>query len=176
MCDYDLRGLPRNHRCPECGFEYDENTRMWQPTRAPGFWFLELGSVAFPLLIVIGRGVPRRLWDWCIIIVCMGFAVWAARRVWTRAVGNAPKHLVIGEKGFAFRSESSRCFFPWSELPDDRHEKSALELCRELLTSSRRGGVFDTSDEEREFREQFREARARWISTARQPAPPGQSS
>ncbi|HEY3245722.1 MAG TPA: hypothetical protein VGM03_20445 [Phycisphaerae bacterium] len=24
ICGYSLRGLPRRHRCPECGFEYDE--------------------------------------------------------------------------------------------------------------------------------------------------------
>src|SRR5262245_12509714 len=25
-CGYSLNGLPREHRCPECGFEYDANT------------------------------------------------------------------------------------------------------------------------------------------------------
>jgi len=30
VCRYDLTGLPKNHRCPECGFEYDETMRVWQ--------------------------------------------------------------------------------------------------------------------------------------------------
>lgn len=25
QCDYSLRGLPRRHQCPECGFTYDES-------------------------------------------------------------------------------------------------------------------------------------------------------
>ncbi len=29
MCRYDLSGLPKNHQCPECGFEYDETMRVW---------------------------------------------------------------------------------------------------------------------------------------------------
>ena len=29
-CDYDLQGLPAAHVCPECGFEYDSNTRVWR--------------------------------------------------------------------------------------------------------------------------------------------------
>ena len=29
VCRYDRTGLPRNHRCPECGFEYNETMRVW---------------------------------------------------------------------------------------------------------------------------------------------------
>jgi len=32
-CRYDLTGLPADHRCPECGFEYDETTIMWHGSR-----------------------------------------------------------------------------------------------------------------------------------------------
>lgn len=42
VCNYSLRGLPARHRCPECGFEYDEHTRVWHPRscwRFAGFTF-----------------------------------------------------------------------------------------------------------------------------------------
>ena len=26
LCDYDLKGLPTEHKCPECGYEYDNAT------------------------------------------------------------------------------------------------------------------------------------------------------
>lgn len=34
VCRYNLTGLPKNHRCPECGLEYDESMRIWRPPRA----------------------------------------------------------------------------------------------------------------------------------------------
>ncbi len=35
QCKYSLKGLPANHNCPECGFEYDAETAAWhhQPSR-----------------------------------------------------------------------------------------------------------------------------------------------
>lgn len=39
VCRYSLTGLPRNHRCPECGFEYDQTTVVWRPPVFPR-WFL----------------------------------------------------------------------------------------------------------------------------------------
>jgi hypothetical protein len=36
VCNYSLNGLPLAHRCPECGFEYDEQSRAWRPRKRPG--------------------------------------------------------------------------------------------------------------------------------------------
>lgn len=41
VCRYDLTGLPKNHTCPECGFEYDESMRIWY-MRQPPWWFTPL--------------------------------------------------------------------------------------------------------------------------------------
>jgi len=35
QCNYDLAHLPRNHRCPECGFAYDEWTIVLENWRLP---------------------------------------------------------------------------------------------------------------------------------------------
>ncbi len=50
-CEYSLAGLPRKHRCPECGLEYDEHTRVWE-VRKP--WALRgvLLLVLFGLLAI----------------------------------------------------------------------------------------------------------------------------
>lgn len=48
VCNYDLTGLPKNHRCPECGFEYDETTVTWNvPLQA---WWTDL-AYGFALLV-----------------------------------------------------------------------------------------------------------------------------
>ncbi len=57
-CDYDLAALPRHHRCPECGFEYDE-------------WMFMLG--AWPA--VETRPRPWQLPAYAVlIVVCL--AIW----------------------------------------------------------------------------------------------------
>lgn len=57
-CEYDLRGLPASHNCPECGFAYDESFRMWLG-RKPGI--LIHGPIAFFFIVMtlvqIIRGV-----------------------------------------------------------------------------------------------------------------------
>ena len=45
VCSYDLTGLPATHRCPECGFAYDQQTLVWRSGKAPRMWVL-LGGVA----------------------------------------------------------------------------------------------------------------------------------
>lgn len=50
VCKYDLTGLPTDHRCPECGFEYEESMRLWVAPALPRWttvmrWFV---LVSFP--------------------------------------------------------------------------------------------------------------------------------
>ncbi len=60
-CDYDLAALPRHHRCPECGFEYDE-------------WMFMLG--AWPA--VETRPRPWELPVYAVlIVVCLG--IWGLK-------------------------------------------------------------------------------------------------
>lgn len=54
-CDYDLSGLPENHRCPERGLHYDADTRSWRPSEP------SIQSAAL-LMLVMYIGLPVLLW------------------------------------------------------------------------------------------------------------------
>ncbi|MCB9852519.1 MAG: hypothetical protein H6819_05450 [Phycisphaerales bacterium] len=54
ICEYSLKGLPAVHACPECGFRYDTNTRIWiaeprkkQPSDARVVIFIPLTVIGF---------------------------------------------------------------------------------------------------------------------------------
>jgi len=57
VCRYDLSGLPAEHRCPECGFEYDKTMRAWDPP--PIRW--RLHAVLILLVLFLGLPVLDRL-------------------------------------------------------------------------------------------------------------------
>src|SRR5262249_38777567 len=52
VCEYSLRSLPTRHRCPECGFEFDESTEVWRLRR-----FNLLGFRVFQLLVAVTLAV-----------------------------------------------------------------------------------------------------------------------
>ncbi|MCE9552132.1 MAG: hypothetical protein K8T91_02005 [Planctomycetes bacterium] len=66
-CDYDLRGLPEKHRCPECGREFDRadpSSVRKRPRR--GIW-KKLRWVVYPILLVVlaaSAGVGWTWWEW----------------------------------------------------------------------------------------------------------------
>ncbi len=55
QCKYSLKGLPANHSCPECGFEYDAETAIWEsrPTKTDIAAFL-LGT-CFVISMLLGN-------------------------------------------------------------------------------------------------------------------------
>jgi len=57
-CEYDLRGLPSEHKCPECGLTYDRETMVWT-ARIPikHHLIMVFGFSAFFLLHFLTRGL-----------------------------------------------------------------------------------------------------------------------
>lgn len=72
ICSYSLSGLPTRHRCPECGFEYDENTLCFVPWgKAPAilFAFAAVLLVANKVFQVIKAPMGIGTLDWWLDIV-----------------------------------------------------------------------------------------------------------
>ncbi len=82
-CDYDISQLPAAHRCPECGFEYDEKMLLLEGWRVPGLGnsrqLLIFAGVS-GLLLMMCRGWFG--WSWSIlglIFVSLAALLWALK-------------------------------------------------------------------------------------------------
>lgn len=62
VCRYDLTGLPKEHRCPECSFEYDETMTVWWMPAVPRWMLLVLWIVSSVVLYEwLGRAFAKGL-------------------------------------------------------------------------------------------------------------------
>jgi hypothetical protein len=106
VCRYDLTGLPRNHTCPECGFEYDESMRVWFPRgKTPGWYWIIVSffTSLFTIHLIsyvrggfslTSKGLFTLTGDVLILFS------WA----WSIAVWHTPgPFIVIGSRGLAYR-------------------------------------------------------------------------
>lgn len=104
ICNYDLIGLPKNHRCPECGFEYDEGTlvrdyylggwQIWLNYCTLLFW-----ALIFLFKISDSLRTPSGI-DW--FEITLGILVGASFII-QFLILRAGNRLVVGPTGFAQR-------------------------------------------------------------------------
>src|SRR5262245_9572811 len=82
-CNYDLHGLPPAHRCPECGFEYDEHTCVWKPAKP---WYIYVGILLSGVGLlctlpgmatqIFTRGRLGPIWTLALLFSMLGFVVY----------------------------------------------------------------------------------------------------
>jgi len=138
VCRYNLTGLPKNHRCPECGFEYDETMVVWK-TRLSGWtaW----GLPAFVILVwsnsmwrqlgryLSNRGNP----DW--FHIGTGLLLPATVVFWVLAVRRGGI-VVFGKEGFSYRFPFGRLrMFRWDEVTISRAGRLPRRRARRWLTT-----------------------------------------
>lgn len=126
QCDYNLEGLPRRHRCPECGFEYDEfmfAVYGWHSVGdRPGVW-RTVGSLAVLLLcglsVVFTPPAPGLVWVPALSFTVLGALVadtWIRRRRAQREQGGVIQ-LVFSAAGACRRVGPGPVdFVPWTEF------------------------------------------------------------
>ena len=108
VCRYDLRGLPAEHRCPECGLGIDDSMRTWRLGKPSRFvWAVTVGNkfVLYYALIecLFGRG-PGFLFEVAPMVLCVGAllvgASWARKRA--RAVLSRTSYATRGRFSWGF--------------------------------------------------------------------------
>jgi hypothetical protein len=122
VCQYDLAGLPRAHRCPECGFEYDEHTVLLRPDRSrvvdAVFVIQALMILGKTIDLFSGAGDPARWPLRCLIVLMMWCTLWWFRlQLKSRRMG---RFVGIHREGITFRGRECKLYsVPWSQLGRD---------------------------------------------------------
>ncbi len=137
-CDYDLQHLPAVHRCPECGFEYDSNTRVWRDVS----WRRRLKrclNIVLPVLAaLLFLFSMHQFWSgnehlgfnslWQGAIIC--FAVVATNQAHTISI--APAGILRRRSLFASKCRS------WAEIEDAVIEFNGRHDIVQLLNDKRK--------------------------------------
>ena len=88
VCRYDLRGLPAEHRCPECGLGIDDSMNTWRMRKPSRFiWAVTVGNnllFLFALISYLRGDGARYLFAVTPTVLCVGAlligAFWIRKR------------------------------------------------------------------------------------------------
>ncbi|MBX3394693.1 MAG: hypothetical protein KF841_04955 [Phycisphaerae bacterium] len=122
QCEYALTGLPPPHRCPECGFEYDERSRAWYAPVRSHYLIEYIGPVVAVGLIGLGLGPifvngisrPAHL----IFVALLMLAVAGIVRGGSRKLASRRRLscVAIAPRGLYIRSDIGEKWIPWQDV------------------------------------------------------------
>jgi len=180
-CGYDLHGLEPPGRCPRCGFEYDQHTRVWRSSRPwqhPALVYFIIGTAIGLVLAITYRLVRGRV-PYPVFPLLFGL-VYAAgglliRRVLTgrlsgRFVALTPKGILVGT-----RRRSS--LIAWDDVDRVSQPKGVPKIQRHssgvpvVLED-----VFEKPEEVAAFRAEVKAAKRRYAEGAGNSLPDGPSA
>lgn len=163
MCDYPLTGLPAAHACPECGFRYDENTRVWvgEPRRFSKLNALfYLACIPFWLSTALRAFLSRsRMSDLIKIVAVITLLATPLLEIyWRRRSRRLPPLAAITSAGITYRAGGMQAkLLPWREfdgvIEDPSFVGNTVSLVRTNGRPMRLTAPFRTADEMVTFHE-----------------------
>lgn len=97
-CDYDLKGLPLRHCCPECGFDYSPDMVTFVARRT--LQFLLLANSVFVVIVYSVR--PTGMWHgWGDIYMVALFTLFGAHTLFT-IFAMKPGRIIVSDVGILF--------------------------------------------------------------------------
>jgi hypothetical protein len=116
ICRYDLSGLPKDHRCPECGFEYDASMRMW--VAPPARWWYYAFCVCWFLFGLFTCWILLRLaTGWDALIAVFMVALWIACFALFLRRGRYGQRVVISDSGILVTRRLLKPIIrPWADV------------------------------------------------------------
>ncbi len=113
-CNYDLTGLPQEHRCPECGLAYGESVRVWKPVDN---WIF-MASPALLMLMHIASfpmpSGPAKPWRLPLYLLLAGLSAWNLIRALQRA--RLGLKLVLTPQGVFVRNAEDDHWLPFETI------------------------------------------------------------
>ncbi|MEE8154781.1 MAG: hypothetical protein V3T53_07435 [Phycisphaerales bacterium] len=152
LCDYDLKGLPTEHKCPECGYEYDNATivlRCWTSKGKRTSWLARLflpsivglGILALLLLgglptlppLVLFLGLP-------IYLAFLILIAYYVAKILVRRKGKPDAVVAISAVGLGIRAnlDEPGSIASWNEYESVKIRRAGREL-HALMLYRRRG-------------------------------------
>lgn len=113
-CDYDLTGLPQQHRCPECGLAYDDSVRTWKP--ADHWVFLASPALLLfqQLMGFINPTISFSSFRWPLLLTATAVCSWSLIHGISR--WRLGYKLVLAPEGVLVRDERKDYCFPFESI------------------------------------------------------------
>lgn len=171
VCTYSLQGLAPPHRCPECGFEYDERTRVWRAPKRRFGWFDYVGPAVCVGLILY---VILPMFHWragnifhlaslgLVLLVLAWFVPTFMKQTRSRELGEC---VAVAPKGIFVRNSAGDEWIDWPAVGSVKFS-AAFQYIQHAgcPRSTNLPGAFADSDERDAFIEAIRVARDHYLS------------